>query len=146
MTMKKLMCLSILALSFSGCATTAKVGTNAANSRQERSIAGTLVNVQCWKGYSDADQNANLEACKKQASTSQICETNAWKHGQGAYEVCLRGISGGAVRVVSCLKGYSQVEQDENLKSCMESLSDGQICETNAWKHGHGAYDVCVME
>ncbi len=111
-----------------------------------RTVAATFKNGFCWKGYSSKDQKANLNDCQKQARSGQICETSMYVHEQAAFDVCLRIPDAAPTRVVSCLKGFNQNEQNKNLETCRRNLSAGQICETSWNVHKQALYDTCIME
>ena len=48
--------------------------------------------------------------------------------------------------VNSCLKGYKQAEQNQNLVLCEKQITANQVCSDKMFEHGNGAYDVCVLE
>ncbi len=101
--------------------------------------------VRCWQGYSQDEQNSNLKTCKKETSDLTICSDNMWIHKHGAYDVCLMQASK-PKKVVTRFPGWNQKDQARNLQSCKQQQSDTTICVTNAWVHGQGVYDVCLME
>ena len=111
-----------------------------------RMIAVAFKNINCFKGFSQNQQNANLDLCQKQAHSGQVCETSLFVHGQSAYDVCLRAPETTATHIINCLKGSSQNDQNTNSVLCRKSLAAGQICETNWNVHGQAIYDVCLMD
>jgi hypothetical protein len=101
--------------------------------------------VSCWKGSSSDEQKANMKACTYQAREKQKCSDNMWEHGQAAYDVCLLE-SNKRLKIVQLYKGYSQKEQDANLKKCKKQETAGQVCVTDMWTHKKGAYDVALIQ
>jgi hypothetical protein len=110
------------------------------------SQAVDMKNDQCWKGYSDSDQQSNLSQCDQQKQDLQICSTNLFENKQGAYDVCLMGAAANPTKTVSTFKGYNQQQQDQNLQTCEQQRQFGQLCVSNAWISGAGVYDVILME
>ncbi len=108
-------------------------------------FAGSVREVSCWNGYSQNDQNKNLQQCKRQRSDGQKCSTNLWEHKRAAYDVCLLEPAG-ELKSQSCWKGFNQREQNANLSQCLSQEGQGQFCITNMFTHGQAAYDVCLME
>ncbi len=49
-------------------------------------------------------------------------------------------------RALSCFKGFSPVDQRNNLNACLKQVRDGQKCSANIWEHRNAAFDVCVLE
>ncbi|MBI3555759.1 MAG: hypothetical protein HY074_05815 [Deltaproteobacteria bacterium] len=111
----------------------------------QMALAADLKVVTCWNGYSNADQKRALGECIRQAGGAQKCSTNFWEHKHAAYDVCLLEAAG-PLHIVSIFKGFSQREQNANLRQCKSQEGPGTICITNAWVHGQAAYDVCLME
>jgi len=110
------------------------------------SQAVDMKNVQCWKGYNNDQQSANLEQCNQQIQDLQICSTNLWDNKQGAFDVCLMAPVSNPTKTVMTFKGYNQAQQDQNVQNCEQQRTFGQLCVSNAWVSGAGVYDVVLME
>ena len=44
---------------------------------------------ECWQGFSQREQDANLAACRASEGANQICVSSMWVHEQAAYDVAL---------------------------------------------------------
>ncbi len=112
-----------------------------------------LKNFECWKGATSAEQDKNKLKCERKMKSNQICETSKFLHDGNIFDVCLQGFEVKPNVVVSCFKGTNATQKKNNLKKCRESLSTGQICESNwtilgqSWPaHIISKFDVCIME
>jgi hypothetical protein len=101
--------------------------------------------VRCWQGYSQDEQNSNMKNCKREISDLTMCTDNMWIHKRGAYDICLMQASK-PKKVLTRFPGWNQKDQNRNMQSCKQQQSDRSICVSNAWIHGQGVYDVCLME
>lgn len=112
-----------------------------------------LKNFECWKGATSGEQDKNKLKCERKMKSNQICETSKFLHDGNIFDVCLQGFEVKPNVVVSCFKGTNATQKKNNLKKCRESLSTGQICESNwtilgqSWPaHNISKFDVCIME
>ncbi len=112
-----------------------------------------LKNFECWKGVTSAEQDKNKLKCERKMKSNQICETSKFLHDGNIFDVCLQGFENKPNVVVQCIKGTNATQKKQNLKKCRESLSTGQICESNwtilgqSWPaHIISKFDVCIME
>jgi hypothetical protein len=105
-----------------------------------------MKNVQCWKGYSNDQQQSGLQQCNQQLQDLQICSSNLYETQQGAFDVCLMAPVSNPTKTDFVFKGYNQADQDQNLATCNQQRKFGQLCVANGWIDGAGFYDVVLME
>ena len=100
----------------------------------------------CWKAFNGRDQAANFAICQKQVQDLEYCSENMWETKQAAFDVCLMKAASNPTKILQTFKGYSQSDQNAGINACLPQQGDGKICVSNAWIHGQGAFDVCLME
>jgi hypothetical protein len=113
------------------------------------SFANAAENIFCAKGNNQAEQNRKFAYCEELKGEKQTCETNLWKHGAGAFDVCLQNIEG-ADTDGQCFKSFNENDQMRKKDLCEALKQPEQICETNIFQntnagHNAGVYDVCIL-